>query len=281
MVAQKPLLKHYGLLTVTAQVGCIGICDCLCGAKGIQIDSSALRLGHTKSCGCHKREVTRRMAKSRAKPVSGKMGRLTIISQDGGWVVCDCDCGTRGFRTRSGPVLSGRTRSCGCLRRERGPKTAKEANTTHGLSKRTEYTIWVDMRRRCYKPQRPDYHRYGGRGITVCDRWKEDFEAFYADMGPRPDRHTLERRNNDGPYSPDNCYWAPLAAQHNNKRTSRFILVDGEKMTFANAERKLGLPRNTITRRLRLGWTHAQAIAIPPLTPQQNLARRQRGEAWS
>src|SRR5215467_8883535 len=88
---------------------------------------------------------------------------------------------------------------------------------THGLSDRPEYKAWSSMRQRCQNPNNPGYKDYGGRGIKVCERWQK-FENFYADMGPRPDNHSLERINNDGDYEPSNCRWASNLEQQKNKR---------------------------------------------------------------
>jgi hypothetical protein len=96
--------------------------------------------------------------------------------------------------------------------------------TTHGLSRTPEFRVWTNMKTRCYNRKAINYERYGGRGITICDRWRDDFAAFYADMGPRPSpSHSIDRRNNDLGYSPDNCCWATSAAQGLNRRPRRRV----------------------------------------------------------
>jgi hypothetical protein len=153
----------------------------------------------------------------------------------------------------------------------------RSANVTHGMTQRPEYRVWTDMRRRCYQPQRPDYHRYGGRGIKVCDRWRDSFENFFADMGPRPEGKTLERRENDGDYGPDNCCWESRREQLRNMRTNRRIAVFGETMTLVEASERYGLrDRNLLRTRLARGWDAETAVTTPPLTPQENMARRKR-----
>jgi hypothetical protein len=90
---------------------------------------------------------------------------------------------------------------------------------THGMHNTPEYRTWTGMKERCYNPSADSYKNYGGRGITVCDRWRDDFPAFYADMGPRPsENHSLDRRDTDGNYEPENCRWATRSEQQKNKR---------------------------------------------------------------
>ncbi len=131
---------------------------------------------------------------------------------------------------------------------------------THGGSYTVEYQTWEDMRRRCFSPTHRDYKDYGGRGITVCARWNS-FANFRQDMGARPPAHSLDRRDNNGPYSPDNCHWATIDIQNNNSRANHFIEFDGKILTMAQWSRVLGIKKYTIYNRLSvLKWPIERAL---------------------
>ena len=140
----------------------------------------------------------------------------------------------------------------------------------HGHSKRSgrspEYIVWKAMFNRCRNPKYPEFHRYGGRGITVCDRWY-NFEDFLADMGKRPSKsYSLERKNNDLGYFPDNCCWATIAEQTRNRggqRTNRLVTFQGKTMCVADASAFTGLPINTIHNRLNRGLLDEEACLTP------------------
>jgi len=151
-------------------------------------------------------------------------------------------------------LKSGNTKSCGCLVRER--------MTRHGMWKSPEAAAWRQMNHRCPNGNSESYADYGGRGIKVCERWRESFEAFFADMGPRPSaHHSLDRYpNNDGNYEPGNCRWATAKQQAQNRRDNVRLTVDGETLTVAEWSRRSGVPDRTIRGRLTAGWTHEQAI---------------------
>jgi hypothetical protein len=185
----------------------------------------------------------------------------TVLDATGRRWLCRCACGAEKLVAAS-DLRSGKSRncrSCGLRRRKMKPG---DKRIKHGMERSPEYRIWIDMKRRCEQPQRPDYKNYGGRGITVCERWRESFASFHADMGVRPDGMTLERKDNALGYSPDNCEWIPEVRQHRNKRTNRIIEVNGEKMTVADAAEKFGINYYTLHGRLRR-MTPERAVSQP------------------
>lgn len=201
-----------------------------------------------------------------------QFGRLTVIRRgesqrdyDEGrkrkrirtvWV-CQCSCGEE-TSVLAGSLKSGVTQSCGCLLKE------KDHLKTHDMSKSSEYRIWVNMKTRCYNPAKKSYPNYGGRGIKVCPQWLNSFETFLADMGARPSvKHTIDRIDNDGPYSPENCQWATWRQQHSNTRQNRFISYGGETLTLAEWSRRLGGNRHLIEKRLRMGWSEEKVVTTP------------------
>ena len=125
-----------------------------------------------------------------------------------------------------------------------------------------EYGVWTHIIGRCYNETDINYHRYGGRGIMVCQRWRGDFNAFFVDMGPRPsERHQVERLDNDGHYEPMNCVWATVAQQARNRRSNRWVEIHGEQMVVTDAERRLGLCSGSIYQKVkRDGCSYQDAL---------------------
>lgn len=182
-------------------------------------------------------------------------GRLTIIEVAApsarGFprfvVKCSCALATVKIVARA-DLRSGHTQSCGCIRVE----TTKARATTHGKTETAEYRIWSHMIGRCYNETDHKYKDYGGRGIRVCERWRESFTAFLVDMGPRPSPdHSINRLDNDGQYEPDNCAWATPLEQGQNKRNNVYVVLRGESVVVAEAERRLGLVNGLIVQRVK------------------------------
>jgi hypothetical protein len=195
-----------------------------------------------------------------------RFGRLVAIKQVGKnksgyqmWL-CMCDCGGVSVVNYHN-LKNNHTQSCGCLRRER----TVETNTTHGLRKTRLYRIWCHMRERCYYPKENRYAQYGGRGITVCDEWKNDFQAFYdwAMANGYNDDLSIDRIDVNGNYEPSNCRWATLEEQANNKRTSHLITIGGETFTLSEWLAKVNLTRRAFYDRVKKGMSEEQAILTP------------------
>ena len=130
----------------------------------------------------------------------------------------------------------------------------------HGQWETTTYKSWTSMKQRCNNENAPDYHRYGGRGIKVCDEWL-DFVNFYNDMGDRPKDFTLDRVDNDGDYTPDNCKWSSSKEQTRNRRDTNLQKIDGVTMCFKDWCERYGIPRTTVYNRMRRsGMTFEQAL---------------------
>ena len=191
-----------------------------------------------------------------------KYGRLTIVEPSkptkrtlSRWV-CQCDCGKE-LAVQQADLRNGHTRSCGCLRAEVTGQTKRK----HGKSETTEYRIWSHMIGRCYNETDHKYPDYGGRGIRVCERWRESFNAFLVDMGPRPSlKHSINRVDNNADYDLKNCAWATPLEQGQNKRNNVFVVLDGERVVTAEAARRLGVSFSTIYGRTMRGLTHQEAV---------------------
>ena len=148
--------------------------------------------------------------------------------------------------------------------RQNKPRARRVPDLRHGLSYTPEYRAWQTMRHRCTCPASPAYARYGGRGITICDRWLNSPANFLADMGPRPSpRHEIDRIDNNAGYSPENCRWVVRSVNDRNRRSNHWIEYRGERRVLQEWCDLLGLPRDTVGWRLRQGWTTAMAFETP------------------
>lgn len=186
-----------------------------------------------------------------------KFGLLTAMNASGksgsniSWL-CKCDCGAE-TEVRSSHLVSGATRSCGCL---------SGGRPTHGLRKAKEYKVWAGIKQRCYNKNNKSYQSYGAKGVSVCDAWRESFETFYADMGPRPtDNHTIDRIDPFGNYDPVNCRWILKSEQGKNKRDTVYFDVNGEKVSLIELAEKHGVPKKRLWARVfTYGWSLERAL---------------------
>jgi hypothetical protein len=127
-----------------------------------------------------------------------------------------------------------------------------------------EWFVWQQMKQRCYNPKNSNWPNWGGRGITVCERWFHSFENFYADMGSRPSpKFTVERIDNDGPYSPENCRWATRTEQARNGRKNVYLDFRGERLTLTEWAERIGMKVGTLWQRLNQGWSIEKALTKP------------------
>ena len=191
-------------------------------------------------------------------------GRLTVISfvhrdlrSQGHWK-CRCRCGNIKV-IQYANLTSGSSKSCGCLQRELISNRMTMDHTTHGMYGTKTYHVWANMIQRCANPNHKSYHNYGGRGIKVCERWA-DFKNFLDDMGERPDGLSIERKNNNGGYSPCNCKWATRKEQNRNTRRNRPITYKGETKILVEWARQFNLSREVLSSRLSRGWDVERAL---------------------
>lgn len=191
--------------------------------------------------------------------LTGKIfGRLTVLQRaekkgKGAYWECICECGRK--RVVAGYHLrTGHTMSCGCLR--------KNVVTTHGQWNSRVYRSWNKMLQRCTNPNDDRFADYGGRGITVCDRWRV-FENFHQDMGDRPQGMSLDRIDVDGDYCLSNCRWATPMQQSNNTRTNHILTYNGESHSIAEWSRRTSIHPATISRRIGMGWDACDVLTKP------------------
>lgn len=178
-----------------------------------------------------------------------RFGRWTVLAYAGhdkyraSYWQCRCDCGNT-KRVRGGDMRRGKSICCG---------------RTHGKWGCPSHNSWSDMIQRCANPNKAGHANYGGRGITVCGRWRK-FENFYADMGDRTAGLTLDRVDNDKGYSPENCRWATRRQQNRNSRHNRRLSLNGRTQCVAAWAEELGIKGCTLRKRLRLGWSTKRAL---------------------
>lgn len=170
---------------------------------------------------------------------------------------CICDCGNYTI-TGASELKSGTTKSCGCLKYE-------SRNCIHGLAKTRLHSIWSKMKDRCLRENVPAYKWYGGRGISICQEWIDDFMNFYnwAMANGYSDDLSIDRIDVNGNYEPDNCRWIPLKEQALNTRNTKFLTYKGQTKTVSEWCEITGIKKTTLLNRIRLGFTAEECIEIP------------------
>lgn len=192
-----------------------------------------------------------------------KFGRLTILKRMASnkwgkscWL-CRCDCGKEKIIVGNN-IKSGITKSCGCLQKEK----ASIANTLHGHCKSKTYQSWCDIIKRCTNPNSARYLLYGGRGITVCKRWRQ-FINFLKDMGEMPMGYQIDRIDNNGNYCPSNCQWATRRQQMRNKQDNHLVTHKEKTLCLSEWAEQTGISADIIRWRLKHNWSVGKALTTP------------------
>jgi hypothetical protein len=186
--------------------------------------------------------------------------------------VCKCDCGKIKTINLNAIVTPRGTKSCGCL--PTGDKKGSLAsNYRHGMTQSRAWKLWNSMKRRCYTVGASGYFKYGARGVTVCDKWKNSFEEFYKDMGDPPLGMSIDRIDNSKGYSKENCKWSTLKEQANNKTSNIFFTIDGDTKTLAQwvdiYKPFYGIKYATVQNRIYRNWDIKTALITPLLDPKK------------
>ena len=233
------------------------VCRCDCGEQRVVLGSN-LKKRHTQSCGCMRGDSIQDltgMRFSRLRVIGRAPNRKGAVM----WL-CQCDCGAS--TVVHGVNLRGKdTHSCGCYKTD----FRRAAWTTHGGTHTPEYRTWLAIIHRTTNPKNIRFSRYGGRGIAMCERWRSDFQNFLDDMGPKPSpRHSIERRDNDRGYTPENCYWATPKEQANNRKSTVWLEYHGERRPMAEWAEILGINYETFHNRITVAkWSVEKAFETP------------------
>lgn len=216
--------------------------------------------GHMDAQGVQ--NFSRRAEMSSRRPISigQKFNKLTVLKFVGpsnhpqSVLLCQCECGNKKV-ANAREVWRGKTKACGCLM----------SAGTHQMTGTPTYRTWKAMKQRCFNKKHPQRKQYGGRGITVCERWKNSFELFLADMGEAPKGKSIDRINNDGNYEPGNCRWATAKQQSRNNSGNKNITFNGITLCQNAWAEKLGICGPTLRHRLA-NWEFADALTLLPST---------------
>lgn len=256
----------FGKLTVRGERVSVGHtvkwrCVCVCG-KEVWVSGSRLRAGTIKNCGCY-RESQRVNLEGQRFGLWNVVGPVAVRLEGAYWP-CRCECGSA-REVLGNSLRSGMSTNCGCVRRAK----VGARNHTHGLTNTREYVVWCGMIARCEYPKHKGFRYYGARGIRVCDRWRNSFEAFLEDMGEPPTaRHVIDRYpDNDGNYEPGNCRWATVKQNANNTRRTRWVEYGGIRLSVTQWAERIGMNAYTLRNRIfSLGWSVERAITTPVLS---------------
>ena len=197
--------------------------------------------------------------------VGQKFNKFTILEFNGKHksghltALCKCDCGN--IRTISLSDLKlNRSKSCGCIRKEAKQLFKKD----HGMTNTKEFKTWAGIKIRCYNKNYKSYNYYGGKGVTMCNRWLNSFRNFLEDMGFAPtNKHSIDRIDSNGNYEPNNCKWSTLIEQANNKSNNKFYEYNGEIKSVPYFSRKYNIPMGRLYERLKAGYSIKDAIEQP------------------
>lgn len=200
--------------------------------------------------------------------IGKKYGRWTIIREGGRvsgrrGVVCSCECGTERTICLSS-LVGGNSTSCGCFVVDANKRRSKPGRRRKDGKTAGAYRAWLGLKNRCLVKTNPYYKNYGGRGIKVCDRWRDSFEAFFEDMGERPEGKSIDRIDNDGHYEPSNCRWATVEQQALNRRSNVLITAFGESHPLIIWCKRFDLKYTTVRARIvEYGWSPEDALTMP------------------
>ncbi len=266
--------QRFGRLTVIERIESkrnYAMWKCLCDC-GNYTDSrtGVLLKGRKLSCGCLQKEIA---SKNQFIDISGeRFGNLTAIEPIGKtkhneiiWK-CQCDCGKQTEATGIN-LRRGHAKSCGCLKggfASKGKKKSNLGGKYTGVTKKSKrlYRIWIGVKTRCYNPNSGNYKYYGEKGITVCDEWLHNFQAFYdwAMANGYKDGLTLDRKDNSKGYSPDNCKWSTMKEQAQNTSQTLKLSYEGQTKTLSEWSDITGIPKNVLKQRIKYGWSAEKTL---------------------
>lgn len=199
----------------------------------------------------------------RLNVVGNKYGKLTVKEfvgrkNNSSWFRCECECGGETVTT-SNNLVRGHTVSCGCVNKEK----LLARSVTHGLShKHPLYTSWIGMKNRCYYEKHNRFEHYGGKGITVCDEWKDNFKAFYdwAILNGWEKGKSIDRKENDKNYCPENCKFSSIQEQNRNRTSNIFIEWNGRTQCVTDWANEVNYSPATLRQRMKKGWTIEEVL---------------------